>query len=108
MATEPSIFHLALRSDWESAMATGDYRVSTRGRSLEQEGYLHASFAHQVDRVRRRYYADVTQPLVLLEVDRALTGVPVVDEVPDGGNEAYPHVYGPLPVTAVVAVHDVV
>jgi uncharacterized protein (DUF952 family) len=105
VATE-HLFHLALRRDWEAAKEAGEYRVSTRGRTLAEEGYLHASYAHQWQGVRAAYYADVTEPLVLLEVDPALLDVPVVVEVPAGGDEAFPHVYGPLPVAAVVAVRE--
>ena len=105
MATE-RLYHLALRRDWEAAQEAGEYRVSTRGRTLAQEGFLHASYAHQWQGVRDAYYADVTEPLVLLEVDPARLDVPVVEEVPAGGAEAFPHVYGPLPVAAVVAVRE--
>jgi uncharacterized protein (DUF952 family) len=107
VATE-RLFHLALRRDWEAARESeaGDYRVSTRGRTLAEEGFLHASYAHQWQGVRDAYYADVTEPLVLLEVDPALLEVPVLEEVPAGGDEAYPHVYGPLPVSAVVSVRE--
>jgi uncharacterized protein (DUF952 family) len=107
VATE-RLFHLALRRDWESARESevGDYRVSTRGRTLAEEGFLHASYAHQWQGVRDAYYADVTEPLVLLEVDPARLDVPVVEEAPAGGAEAFPHVYGPLPVAAVVAVRE--
>jgi uncharacterized protein (DUF952 family) len=100
------LFHLALSGDWEEAKAAGEYRVSTLGRTLADEGFLHASYAHQWQGVRDAFYADVTEPLVLLEVDPALLDVPVVDEVPAGGDEAYPHVYGPLPVSAVVSVRE--
>jgi uncharacterized protein (DUF952 family) len=105
VATE-RLFHLALRRDWEAAKEAGEYLVSTRGRTLAEEGFLHASYGHQWQGVRDAYYADVTEPLVLLEVDPALLGVPVVEEVPAGGDEAFPHVYGPLPVAAVVAVRE--
>jgi uncharacterized protein (DUF952 family) len=105
VATE-HLFHVALRRDWEGAQEAGEYRVSTLGRSLDEEGFLHASYAHQWQGVRDAYYAGVTEPLVLLEVDPALLEVPVVEEVPDGGAEAFPHLYGPLPVAAVVAVRE--
>jgi uncharacterized protein (DUF952 family) len=105
VATE-RLYHLALRRDWEAAQEAGEYRVSTRGRTLAQEGFLHASYAHQWQGVRDAYYADVTEPLVLLEVDPARLDVPVVEEAPAGGAEAFPHVYGPLPVAAVVAVRE--
>ena len=37
----------------------------------------------------------------------AQVGVPVVDEVPDGAAEAFPHIYGPLPVDAVIDIHPI-
>ena len=103
MATE-RLFHLALRRDWEAAQEAGEYQISTRGRTLAEEGFLHASYAHQWQGVRDAYYADVTEPLVLLEVDPDLLDVPLVVETPEGADEAFPHIYGPLPVTAVVDV----
>ena len=42
------------RRDWEAARQAGDYRVSTSGVTLEEEGFLHASFAHQWQGVRER------------------------------------------------------
>jgi glutathione S-transferase len=105
VATE-HVFHLALASDWEGAQAVGDYRVSTLGVTLEQEGFLHAAFAHQWEGVRERYYADVVDPLVLLGIDPDLLDVPLVVETPEGADEAFPHIYGPLPVAAVVAVRE--
>lgn len=104
MATEP-IFHLALRRKWEAAQATGDYRVSTLGRTLDEEGFLHASFGHQWEGVRAAFYSGVDEPLVLLEIDPERLDVPVVVEAPDGNDETFPHIYGPLPVSAVVMVH---
>ena len=104
MATE-CLFHVALLADWEAAQQAGDYRVSTIGRSLEDEGFLHASFAHQWRGVLAAYYAGVTEPLVLLEVDPELLDVPVLVETPEGADQAFPHLYGPLPVAAVVDVH---
>jgi uncharacterized protein (DUF952 family) len=106
VATEQSehIFHIAKVSDWDAAQAVGEYRVSTLGRSLEQEGFLHASFAGQWPAVHDTFYAGVDEPLVLLEIDAGLLGVPVVVEAPPGTDEEFPHVYGPLPVIAVVAV----
>lgn len=101
------VFHLALRRDWDAALLAGEYRVSTRGRTLEHEGFIHASYRHQVQGVRDAFYADVRDGLVLLEIDQHAVGAPLVPEVPAGGREAFPHLYGPLPVAAVVDVHPV-
>ena len=106
MVTE-HLFHVALLADWEAAQQAGDYRVSTLGRSLGDEGFLHASFAHQWRGVLDAHYAGLDEPLVLLEVDPDLLDVPVVVETPEGADQAFPHLYGPLPVAAVVGVHPV-
>jgi glutathione S-transferase len=99
------IYHLAIVADWERAKAYGTYTTSTRGVTLEQEGYIHASRADQWEGVRERFYADVDEPLVLLEIDTDLLGVPVVEEPPAPGvEETIPHNYGPLRTAAVVAV----
>jgi uncharacterized protein (DUF952 family) len=99
------IYHLATAADWASARASGAYTTSTYGVTLEQEGFLHASRADQWEAVRERYYADVTEPLVLLEIDTELLDVPLVEEPPAPGmTETFPHIYGPLSPAAVVAV----
>ncbi|MDF9715488.1 DUF952 domain-containing protein [Nocardioides sp. ChNu-99] len=102
------IHHVATAADWERARATGSYTTSTRGRSLEQEGFLHAARAEQVDGVLERWYADVTEPLVLLVVDTDRLdelGIPWRED--PVGDDTYPHVYGELPATAVGAVEPV-
>ncbi|GAA4574152.1 DUF952 domain-containing protein [Planotetraspora kaengkrachanensis] len=96
------IFHLALVSDWEQAQGAGEYRMSTLGRTLDEEGFIHASAdLAQAEGVARRFYLDVTEPLVLLAVDESLLGSPVKFEVPEGTTEAFPHIYGPIPTAAV-------
>jgi uncharacterized protein (DUF952 family) len=96
------LFHIATVSDWETAQATGRYTTSTRGRTLSDEGFIHASRADQWQAVRERFYADVTEPLVLLVIDPALLTASVVDEHVPGTDETFPHVYGAIETTAVV------
>ncbi len=77
----------------------GEYRISTRGATLEEVGFIHAATAEQVDGVRSRYYADAGE-LVLLTIDTDLLSSPWrFDPV---GEESFPHVYGPLNLDAVV------
>lgn len=98
-----TIFHLALASEWAAAQRSGAYTTSTLGRSLAEEGFIHASRADQWTGVRERFYAEVTEPLVLLHIDTDLLDVPVVEEPPAPGvSETFPHIYGRLPVGAVV------
>ena len=53
------IYHLAEPAYWADAVRAGSYAQSTRGRTLAQEGFLHASSAQQWPQVRRRFYADL-------------------------------------------------
>jgi uncharacterized protein (DUF952 family) len=100
----PRIFHLATEADWRAAQASGSYTTSTRGRTLAEEGFIHASRGDQWQGVRERYYADVAEPLVLLSIDTAVLTSPVLDEAVPGTDETYPHIFGPIDVAAVVAV----
>jgi uncharacterized protein (DUF952 family) len=96
------IFHLALASEWEAAQVSGVYAVSTLGRTLDEEGFIHASRADQWAGVRERFYTGVTEPLVLLTIDRSRLLAEVRDEAVPGLDETFPHVYGPINVDAVV------
>jgi uncharacterized protein (DUF952 family) len=96
------IYHIALEKDWEAALEAGEYRISSLGRTLEEEGFLHASYGNQVRGVADRYYADVEEPLVLLTIDERRLTVPLQVDAVAGDADGYPHVYGPLDVAAVV------
>ncbi|MDO9496418.1 MAG: DUF952 domain-containing protein [Nocardioides sp.] len=96
------IFHIATVSDWTVAQAAGGYSTSTIGRTLVEEGFIHASRADQWQGVRSRFYADVAEPLVLLVIDTDRLASPVIDEHVGEGRETYPHVYGPINPSAVV------
>ena len=99
------IFHLATKADWDAAQASGSYTTSTYGVSLADKGFIHASRADQWEGVRERFYAEVEEPLVLLEIDTDLLDVPVVEEPPAPDvQETFPHIYGPLKPEAVVGV----
>ena len=95
------IFHIATLDDWKQAQETVTYTTATYGRTLEQEGFIHAARHDQIPGVRDFYYAEVTEPLIVLEVDTDLLDAEVRDE--QVGDEIYPHVYGPIPTEAVVA-----
>lgn len=103
MTSSPSerIFHIATESDWRRTLETGTYTTSTVGRTLAEEGFIHASRRDQVAGVFERYYRGLGERLVLLTVDPArLTDAEVVVE--PVGDDTYPHVYGPINRSAVV------
>lgn len=96
------IFHISTAADWEAAQRDGSYTVSTRGRTLAAEGFIHAARREQVEPVFDRYYAAAEEPLVLLVVDPDRLDAEV--RVEPVGDDTYPHVYGPITPTAVVEV----
>jgi len=99
------IYHIALEAEWESALEAGEYRSSTLGRALEDEGFLHAAYGNQVRGVAEAFYGEVSEPLVLLTIDERRLTVPLRVEAVDhqeGQADGYPHIYGPLDVAAVV------
>lgn len=106
------IWHLAHTTDWENPLRQGRYAISTRGLALEQVGFIHCSYAHQVEGVVARFYADETAPLTLLGIDTELlaaAGVEVRAEPGDPAHpegERFPHAYGPIPVSAVTETHS--
>lgn len=100
--TDRPIFHMALPDDWAAAFRTGEYTMSTRGRTLAEEGFIHASTREQTEATANRFYADVEQ-LVLLTIDPLRVPHEIRWEPPAPGvDELFPHIYGPLPIHAVV------
>ena len=96
------IFHIATATDWRATLATGTYTTSTAGRSLAEEGFIHASRREQVQGVFDRYYRGLGEDLVLLTIDPARLESEVrMDPV---GEDTYPHVHGPINRSAVVDV----
>ena len=101
-----AIYHLTGRRDWDAAVATDrPYTISTLGKTMDEVGFIHCSFAGQVARVANHFYRDQAD-LVLLTIDPALLHSPVKVESVPGTEEQFPHIYGPLPCEAVVAVQE--
>jgi ribonuclease HI len=89
------IFHLAAQVDWLAT--TSQYQPP----DFESDGFIHFSTAEQLDEVARTLYAE-RNDLVVLAVDPdALPSPPVYEDLNNSGEE-FPHVYGPLPLEAVV------
>jgi uncharacterized protein (DUF952 family) len=94
------LFHIATQVDAERGKRTGTYIPDAFGR----EGFIHCSYAEQVIQVANRLFAG-RRDLVLLEIDPQKLSCPVVDENLEGGMELFPHIYGHVPMSAVLAIH---
>lgn len=97
------IYHITAAADWEHAVRDGAYRLSTRGVTLAEEGFIHASTGSQVAAVANAFYRG-DAGLVVLEIDTALVEPDIRYEQPPGSAESFPHIYGPLSPAAVVRV----
>ncbi len=97
------LYHITERAIWEAAAATGEYRTSTRGVTLDQQGFIHCSLRHQLRPVAESFYGGVDD-LVVLVIDSTRLTAPLRFESPEPGAEEFPHLYGPLPTGAVTAV----
>ena len=99
---EQWLYHIATVPDWDQARQDGEYRTLTRGRSLSEEGFIHASTAAQVLPVANAVYLDEQQDLVLLVLDTSRIEAEIRSEPVPGWADPFPHIYGPLDVAAVV------
>jgi len=97
------LFHITERAVWLEAVRAGDYRMSTRGVTLADQGFIHCSLRHQLRGVAEFVYGDADD-LVVLVIDSAKVPAPVRHEASGPGSEEYPHIYGALPTGAVTAV----
>ncbi|MER7891482.1 DUF952 domain-containing protein [Micromonospora sp. NPDC094482] len=92
------IYKLLPTTEWDDARAAGHLAGSAVDR---QDGFIHLSGADQVVETARRHFAGATG-LTLLTVDPDRLGDRLRWE-PSRGGQLFPHLYGPLPVAAVVA-----
>jgi glutathione S-transferase len=95
------IYHIANAADWHQAQRDGEYRISTRDRTLEQQGFIHASTARQVAPVANAIYAG-ERDLLVLAIDESRVRAEIRYEETPGWAAPFPHIYGPLNVDAVV------
>lgn len=87
---------LADAAEWEHARAAGAYAGSALDLS---DGYIHLSTGDQLVETARKHYAGRTD-LVLAAVDLSVLGE-VLRFEPSRGGDLFPHLYAPLPFSAV-------
>jgi uncharacterized protein (DUF952 family) len=103
------ILHITSQAAWLEARDKGEYTAP----SLTSEGFVHCSTAAQVLPVAEKFYKGQTG-LVLLVIDPARLAADLKWEAPFAGapppgvpaGEAFPHIYGPINLDAIVRVLD--
>lgn len=95
------IYHVCRRDEWVSAAVQGYYGGSSQDQA---DGFIHFSDAAQLPGSVSKHRAGQSG-LVLMTVEAGLLGDALKWE-PSRGGQLFPHLYGPLPVTAIFAVDD--
>ena len=90
------IYHIEAEDLWQQALLAGEYVPE----SLGSDGFIHCSALEQVADVANKHYRDI-HGLVLLCISQKLLDAETLWEPTDG--LYYPHIYGPLNTSAVVA-----
>lgn len=107
------IYHLTTAAELRAHCAGETYAPP----SLAREGFVHCTATRStLLAVARDYYDDVTPPLLVLEIDPTRLSAELRFEAPApiaGGGTAhlasgewFPHLYGPLELSAVVGVGE--
>jgi uncharacterized protein (DUF952 family) len=94
------IYHITTAGAWAAAQAAGSYQTG----SLDHEGFIHFATRAQLRWVAGKFYHGQSG-LVLLAVDETRLSAPLRYEQSEPDQEPFPHLYGPLNLDAVVAVH---
>lgn len=98
-----AVLHLTLEEQWTNALNSGEYRLSTRTKTVDEIGFIHCSFPDQIARMANLHYPDVPQIIVLrIDPDRCPAAPLRVEEAEGQLPGQFPHLYGPVPVKAVV------
>lgn len=93
------IYHMIKLAEWETAVLHQTYSPA----SIEQEGFIHCSTKNQILFPANQLYRG--QPdLQLLCIDPAKVTADIVFEDCYESGMAFPHIYGPLNLNAVVKV----
>lgn len=95
------IYHMCTRAEWDTSQAAGRYDGSSQDRA---DGFIHFSTARQVRESAAKHRAG-QDGLVLLAVDPGALGDALRWE-PSRGGDLFPHLYGPLPLGAVLRADD--
>ncbi|HVI51141.1 MAG TPA: DUF952 domain-containing protein [Candidatus Sulfotelmatobacter sp.] len=96
-----TIYHMCRTEEWRTAQSLGHYDGSSQDAA---DGFIHFSTAAQVIESAARHRAGQSGLLLLAVAADRLGGS--LHWEPSRRGLLFPHLYGPLPLSAVTAVHD--
>lgn len=95
------IYHITEKIFFEAQINGGQY-ISV---GYKEEGFIHLSTKKQVENTLKRYYAD-KKGLVLLQIEAEKVAEILKYELATNG-ELFPHIYGPIPIEAIMIVEEI-
>jgi uncharacterized protein (DUF952 family)/flavin reductase (DIM6/NTAB) family NADH-FMN oxidoreductase RutF len=93
------IYHIVKKEEWETAQKDNEYSRE----SLKTDGFIHCCYKNQIAPVMEQWFKG-QKGLVIVKIDPSLLNVKVHYENLEGGQEKFPHIYGPINLSAVVKI----
>lgn len=93
----PWLLHITSTASWAQDRVSADTYTPP---SLITEGFLHCSTPQQIEAVANTLFQGQPE-LLLLVIDPDRLAAPVIYEDCYASGQAFPHIYGPLNVTAI-------
>lgn len=97
------IYIVSTTAGWRVVQERGELRTP----AFETEGFIHAATAEQVPGVLARHFVG-QEDLLLLEIDPLVIADFLRYEFSPTSGDTYPHIYAPVPVSAVLSVQPIV
>jgi uncharacterized protein (DUF952 family) len=94
------IYHIVTPEIWEKFKDEYEYEAA----SLAAEGFIHCSYKNQLEDVLQRYYKNAYKVLILSINPHFLKSELIAE--PSTNGEIYPHIYGKINKSAIVAVEE--
>lgn len=94
------IYHIVIPEVWEKFQNENEYEAE----SLTTEGFIHCSFADQLEGVLQRYYSGAEKVLILTIEPEKLASKLVSE--PSTNDEIYPHIYGKINRDAIIEIEE--
>lgn len=93
-------YHITTPENWQRFAEEDFYEAA----SLQTEGFIHASFAEQLEETLKVHYKNAARVL-LLKIDSEKLESKLVVEKSRGG-EDFPHIYGAINKSAIVEITE--
>lgn len=96
------IFHITTKENWEKRN-----KLYFEDSSLKKDGFIHCCEINQIEKVANNLFKERDEILILCIDENLLGDIKVIWEDLYNLNEKYPHIYGPIPLKAIINIFSV-